>query len=252
VGATPALLERDGQLAELARAVAGLARGEGAAVLVEGPAGIGKTCLLDAAAADARARGWTVLRARGVGVEEDCAFGVMRQLLERPLAGSSLSGPASLGLQAFAGPPVTAEPTLGLLHGIYWIVVGLAAPGPLVLVVDDLHWADGPSIRALAYLTRRLDGLAVAVLAGTRPTQSPSELAVEPAVTRIPLAPLSLAAIAALLGAAVNSAAVAACQAACGGNPFLVAELAGRSPNPAARSAGPSRSRRSCATGRAR
>lgn len=49
----PSLLERDGQLAQLARAVGGLDDGEGAAVLIEGPAGIGKTYLLDAAVADA-------------------------------------------------------------------------------------------------------------------------------------------------------------------------------------------------------
>ena len=47
-------------------------------------------------------------------------------------------------------------------RGLYWLTVNLAAEGPLLLAVDDLHWCDRPSLRFLAYLVRRLEGLPVA------------------------------------------------------------------------------------------
>ena len=45
------------------------------------------------------------------------------------------------------------------LHGLYWFVAGLCSGAPTLLAVDDTHWSDLPSLRFLAYLARRLDGL---------------------------------------------------------------------------------------------
>ena len=49
--------------------------------------------------------------------------------------------------------------------------MNLAERQPLALVVDDLHWGDGPSLRWLTYLLRRIDGLAVLVLVSVRPDE---------------------------------------------------------------------------------
>ena len=70
-----------------------------------------------------------------------------------------------------AGGAEADEAGHAVLHGLYWLVVNLAESGPLVLLVDDLHWADVPSLRFLEYLGRRLDGLAVTIVATTRPNE---------------------------------------------------------------------------------
>jgi hypothetical protein len=55
------------------------------------------------------------------------------------------------------------------LHGLYWFVAGLCNTAPTLLAVDDAHWDDLPSLRFLAYLARRLDGLKLALLVTARP-----------------------------------------------------------------------------------
>ena len=64
-----------------------------------------------------------------------------------------------------------------MLHGLYWLLNNLADGGPVALSVDDLHWSDRESLRFLNYLTPRLDGLCVVVLASTRSGGWPTDLA---------------------------------------------------------------------------
>jgi predicted ATPase len=90
-------IERDRELSLLADAVTGLQRSHGSVVLVDGPAGIGKTRLLDAACELAREAGAIVLRARGVEVERAAPFGVVRQLLERQLLLGAARAELALG-----------------------------------------------------------------------------------------------------------------------------------------------------------
>jgi hypothetical protein len=54
------------------------------------------------------------------------------------------------------------------LHGLYWLVVNMAERGPLILAVDDTHWADEPSLRFLLHLAHRLDGLPVVLVLTVR------------------------------------------------------------------------------------
>ena len=56
-----------------------------------------------------------------------------------------------------------------MLHALYWLVVRLGERRPLVLVVDDAHWADVPSLRFLAHLQPRISELPVGVVVGARP-----------------------------------------------------------------------------------
>jgi DNA-binding CsgD family transcriptional regulator len=229
------LHERERELEVVRDALARALGGRGAAVLLEGVAGIGKTSLLEQICAAAPERGFAVAVGRGSALEESYAWGVVRQLFEPRLRGMSAAtrGRTLAGAAALAGPVVmpdsSGEPeaSFGALHGLYWLVAALAEQRPQVLVVDDLHWADGASARFLEFLANRLDTLPVLVLAATRTSGT---LGAVPGVTSIRLAPLSTAATAVLLGerdgSPVSGALAQACRDATGGNPLLIRRLA--------------------------
>src|SRR6478672_5452802 len=173
-----ALLERDGELERIGRALERARGGHGSVLAVEGPAGIGKSQLLAATRAAARERGMRVLRARGAELEQEFAFGVARQLLEPALAERSgderravLQGPAALAGGVLGLGDAEPATSFAVLHGLYWLIADLAAEHPLCLVVDDAHWADAPSLRLLAFLLPRLEELRVALVIGARPRE---------------------------------------------------------------------------------
>jgi hypothetical protein len=68
-----------------------------------------------------------------------------------------------------AGAPAPADAAFAIWHGLYWLVANITQHRPLALIVDDLQWADPPSLRALAYVAGRLDGLPVLIAAAHRP-----------------------------------------------------------------------------------
>jgi DNA-binding CsgD family transcriptional regulator len=233
------LRERERDLA----AVEELLQHCGGVLLIEGRAGIGKTSLVEAASSRAGELGYEVVRARGSVLESGFAFGVVRQLFERRLASAGeaegaalLAGPAAAVRTLLAGE-VSAQPfgdtSFAVLHGLYWLVVNLAASGPLLITVDDAHWADEPSLRWLAYLAPRLEGLAVAMLVAMRqgdPAAMHAPLAAvhaQAAVLRPAL--LSQQAVSAVICAAGGGEAsdelCSAVYSACGGNPLYLAEL---------------------------
>jgi len=243
-----ALLERSTELAAIDAALDAAVAGDGLLLAFEGPAGIGKTRLLERARRTAGNRGLPVLTARGGELERGFAYGIVRQLLEQTVARSDpgqrtalLDGPAWHAARALEiedtaqdGARPADDQAFAVRHGLYWLVANLAADGPLVLAVDDAQWADAPSLRFLAYLARRLDGLPVLVAVTVRtgdPTADDlllTELVTDPATRRLAPAPLSLAATAALVargGEEVDERFAAACHAATGGNPFLLREL---------------------------
>ncbi len=232
---TSPLLEREAELERLAALLDDAVAGRGAAVAVVGPAGIGKTTLVAAAREAAAARGLRVLFARGGELERDFAYGVVRQLFERPLRELPegerdvvLAGAAAVAAPAVGLPGEPAESALAVAHGLYWVCANLAERGPLVVVVDDAHWADEASLHFLAYLSRRLEDLPVVLLSAARPlTEAPllGQVIADPAVVQLLPAPLSVEAVAALLGEGAAPQFVAACHAATAGNPFLCATL---------------------------
>ena len=64
-----------------------------------------------------------------------------------------------------------ADRSYAVLHGLYWLTSNLAEQAPLLLAVDDAHWADVPSLRFLHYLARRVEDLPVLMVVALRPTE---------------------------------------------------------------------------------
>ena len=123
----------------------------------------------------------------------------------------------------------------GALHGLFWLAANLAAEQPLCVSIDDLHWSDASSLRFLAYLERRLEGLDVLIIAAARMEDSEAasrliwEIAQDPAAVSIRLSALSEDGVGEMvrdrLGPGAERAFCAACHHATGGNPLLLGEL---------------------------
>jgi len=237
-----ALLDRDAELGELGRRLAEARMGSGRVIVVAGPAGIGKSTLLAAAAATARADGAVVLRARCSPLEQDAAWGMVRQLFDplrtRPDWDELTAGAAGLagrvlapeaGEQAQAGDAMHAA-----VRGLVWLASNLGGRGPAVFVIDDVHWADAPSLRWLALLARLLDELPVSVLCAVRsgePAAAPDLLAeLLASAPETPVRPRALgpAAVQTLVRERLPAASAGfaqACHAVTGGNPFMLGAM---------------------------
>jgi DNA-binding CsgD family transcriptional regulator len=242
----PALLEREAEVATIQELVAAARGGAGRLLVVEGRAGMGKTRLLGVARTAARAADMEVLAARAGELEQEFAFGIVRQLFEPLLARASAedraeltAGAAGLALPLFQQPTAagqdTADASFAMLHGLYWLAANLALRRPTLLAVDDLHWADVASLRWIGYLSRRLEGLPLLVVVATRPPEHSPEAEVlqqvlsDPEGVTLRPAPLSAASVAELtqkeLATTPAPAFTAACAAASGGNPLFLGAL---------------------------
>jgi DNA-binding CsgD family transcriptional regulator len=245
-GTTTLLLEREAQCAALQALAEAAWSGGGRLAVIEGSAGIGKTRLLTEARAIAGSAGMRVLAARGGELEGEFAYGIVRQLFEPLLASATpdlraelLSGPAALmeplfGASQLAAPQdMPPEGSFAILHGLYWLAANVAFQQPTFLAIDDLHWADSPSLRWLLYLTRRLEGVPLLVAAGTRPPEGEgrdptlvAEVITAPEAAAIRPEPLGRASIAVLArelhGLEPDDAFCAALETATGGNPLFI------------------------------
>jgi predicted ATPase len=241
--ATDTLLERDAELRAVAELLDAAGAGQGGLALVEGTPGVGKSALLDRVAEMGRARELYVLRARGHELERTFGWGVARSLFEAALASLSVSDRDQL----LAGPAAAATRVLdtagdgaagsrggfSILHGLYWVVMGLAEREPLLILVDDAHWADEPSLRFLVYLAGRVPEQPVAVLAGVRTGEAGEaglveHLAGDPAARIYPLASLGEAAVTELIRDRLPQAGDDLCRRCfhlTAGNPLQLREL---------------------------
>ena len=239
-----ALLERERELGSLAALIREARGGSARVALIEGRAGIGKTQLVAEARRLAVEAGVRTLSARGGELEREFAFGVVRQLFEPPLREAGTRGRLLAGAADAARPifeelsddgESSGDTSFAVLHGLFWLTVNLTTDAPLMLAIDDLHWSDRPSLRFLAYLVRRLEGLPVLVVASLRPSEPGVDAALVGEITGDPLTsvlhpgPLSESAVDELvrrrLGQQAAPAFAAACHAATGGNPLLLNEL---------------------------
>jgi DNA-binding CsgD family transcriptional regulator len=169
-----ALIERSDERATLEQALAEVEVGDGRCLSLAGPAGIGKTALLGEACSIGRSRGFRVLSATGFELERGFPFGVARQLYEgslqeidEPERGKLLGGAATV-FGAGGTDQTGSDHSFQALLGLYWLVAELAQAGPLLIAVDDVQWSDIPSLRHLLYLSRRLEGLQIALLVAER------------------------------------------------------------------------------------
>src|SRR4051794_15082472 len=162
------LIERVFELDALRAAVLG----GGGVVVLEAPAGLGKTVLLEHAAALAEECGWLVRRAAPGPLEQHLPFGIVRALLEAPVrdTGVALDGPAAAaGALLVSGDAPRGDSTMMLIaHSVLWVCSALTARRPLALVVDDAQWADRPSLAVLSYLARRVEDLPLLILVASR------------------------------------------------------------------------------------
>jgi DNA-binding SARP family transcriptional activator/RecA/RadA recombinase len=251
------LVGRDDQLAALEGVLAGARGGRGRVALVAGEPGIGKTRLAEEAARRAAAAGMQVAWGRcpeGDGAPALWPWAqVVRQLAAEfgPGQLAAMLGPSA----AWLGPlmPELAEPAppagprpvadLGaarfqLNQAVAGLLRRLAEARPLLVVVDDLHWADVPSLSLLAFLAGELHDAGLVVVGTYRDVEAPAgrpladtlgALAREPVVERISLGGLGRADVAALIGRAIGGRPaeplVEAVADRCGGNPFFITEL---------------------------
>lgn len=241
------LLERQRELEAAHQTLAEAATGEGRVLLVEGPAGIGKTRLTEAVAGMALDAGFEVHAARGDDLETAFAYGVLRQLLAPVLARLDpadravvLEGSASLIASIVEGTsgPVTGgvgSEGLAAAYGLYQLIQDLAERRPRLFLVDDAHWADLSSLHALGFVARRLTDLPVLMLlTSRRSVHEPAKdlLARFNSVERsrrLTPRPLTEKGVSMLARAAFDSELdTAVCQRlwqVTAGNPFLVREL---------------------------
>jgi tetratricopeptide (TPR) repeat protein len=239
------VLEREAELAAVMAALDRVGAGEATVVLIEGPAGIGKTSLLEEATARAEKLGLRRLIARPAPLEREVAWNVVRQLFLPVVSDGVLKRSESL----LAGAAGLALPALGLgdsrggeldpfspLHGLYWLVENLARDRATVIAIDDFHWADVRSARFISHLASRIEGVPVVLLIAIR-TGEPTDdggatlatfRAFSSVRTLVP-GPLTRSASAVLLRDqlpdAVTEEVIDTCYELTGGNPFLLSEL---------------------------
>jgi DNA-binding CsgD family transcriptional regulator len=240
------LLERETAHAVADRLLGRALTGEGSVLVLEGPAGIGKSALLASLELEAGRRGALVVSSRSGELEREFPFAAVRQLFGPWLAAASrdersvaLDGAAVIALSALGmsdprSRPPLVDASFPSLHGLYWLVANMVSLRPLVATVDDAHWTDAPTLRFLAYLAMRIHELSVLLVvavgpevpAGNRPLLD--ALTYGPATTVLPLEPLSGSGSAAVVRRALPEAGeefCAACHRVTGGNPLLLQEL---------------------------
>jgi len=239
------LLERAPAVAAIEDALARLRDGVGGLVLLEAPAGAGKSRLLEEVVR--RAGPVRVLRARCSALEVQHPFSVPLALFGRLVAdrtragtpvgeGDLFEGAAGTARDLFASVGSEPHDPLSRLHGLFWLTVNLAAAeGPLVALVDDAHWSDAGSLRFLSFLAARLDDVPVLLVVARRPDEVEGErgdllerLFQGPRGSRLPTPALSPTAVTTIVRNSFPGASGAFCRqtaAVTGGNPFLVSEL---------------------------
>jgi len=239
---------RASELGSLERILNELDRGSPGAIELVGEPGIGKTRLLKELAARAEARGHLVLSGSASELERDLPFSVFVDALDEYVAGLEPKRLAVLDDKdqaelAHVFPslsPLAGGREVALQHERYRshravreLLERLAAPTPLVLVLDDVHWADSASVELLGALLRRPPATAVLIALAVRPRHTPERLSAalerahrESVLARIELGALSPAEARDFLGDALVATEAAALHEESGGNPFYLQQLA--------------------------
>lgn len=240
LGAATPFIGRTEELALLSDVVASVSAGHGRLAMIEGEAGIGKTRLLSEALQLAERSGANVFTASGDELARDRPFGPLIEALGlRPGA----TDPDRAEIGRIVGGEVAPQLSLGqvpelrfrALDAIVSLIERLSRDAPVVLAIEDLHWADPSTVLALHHVARHTTSLPVAVVATARPAPRIPEvdrLAGEAAERRtlVSLQPFDAEAVAELARATLReevSPDLLAHLRGAGGNPFYLTELIG-------------------------
>ncbi|WP_336113344.1 ATP-binding protein [Streptomyces sp. PTD9-10] len=237
------LIERETETERVREALRAVSGGRSSLLLTAGPLGIGRSAWLRELPTCFPEQDVYVLRAHAAPMEQDFAFGVVRQLFDslapgRPeqarerLLHRTPAARQALGYDT--APPAEADVSAApdaVLHDLRALAEQLGAERPLLILVDDLQWADDWSLRWLAYLARRLHGLRAVIVCALREGEPRSRdplvrEVVEAATGTLRLAPLSRAATARIVreqfGVPGDEEFVRACHETSGGNPVFL------------------------------
>ena len=244
-----ALVGRDSELDLLEDLLEGGCAGSPQILFVTGEPGIGKTSLLDELLIRAEERGCLALRGCAAELERELPFGLIVDALDEYLesldpsafhrlateALRELAGvfPALRSLDPGSDEPTTASQRYRAHRAVRELIERLAAKQPVVLVLDDLHWADGASLELASHLLRRPPRARVVVALGFRTGQAgqaieadiESALRGSESVHALALGPLAPSDAQLLMGLADPAEAERHYRAS-GGNPFYMLELA--------------------------
>jgi DNA-binding CsgD family transcriptional regulator len=230
------LHERAAETAAIDTAVERLHEGRGTALLLEGRAGRGKSTLVDYALQRGGEQGARTWVARARHLASAAPFEVLRRLLG-PAVEDAGGIDALEGAARFAIPLFTpgADLSHGVDYGCQWLVAWLAERSPLVLAIDDAHWADGPSLRVLLDVQADISVQPVVMMVASRPVENPevqrllAAMAAEPDCQVLAPATLSRDAVAEVvtetLGEPANDVFVDECLKVSRGNAFYLHEL---------------------------
>lgn len=211
------LLERTDELALADEALVGAARGHGSSMLVSSWMGGGKSALLEEIAQRGFDHDVSVLRASAARAERDFAFGLVHQLFER---------------DDLLGDREQADPAV--LHELFTALVAKAEKRTILLLVDDIQWADAQSLAWLCYLARRIDDAPVVLVMSTRDGDPDAEQVTVRELARTAtvvtqLRPLSPDGVESLVheyfGPMRDNAFALACHSTSGGNPMMLTLL---------------------------
>jgi DNA-binding CsgD family transcriptional regulator/tetratricopeptide (TPR) repeat protein len=239
---------RSRELSTLTETVRRVRTGRAAAVVVRGPAGIGKTALIGALRRTVLAAGFTVLDAACREPASGVGYAAVRDLF----AGHGPDGLLAPGSRALliasehrsvaAAPPLGRGPVSSefdayqVQHDLYRLTVSLMDTQPLAILLDDAQWCDERSLRWLDFLLRRAGHLPLLVVLGLRtgagePAGAIVDLLARPDRGTLDLGPLAPAAVAELtrraLGEKGDPGFLAACADVTGSNPLLLGRLLG-------------------------
>jgi DNA-binding CsgD family transcriptional regulator len=194
VGGEVAMVGRGAELASAVELVDGVREGRGGMLTVFGEAGIGKSRLLAELVRHARSRGTLVLTGRaveGAGAYRALSEALVGHLRDEPLVQSADLRPyrAALGrlLPEWAGEasPTSVDPVLVLGEGLVRLLRALNGGRGCLLMLEDVHWADGDTLAVLEYLTRAVQGSPVGVAVSVRDEECQRCRFAEPAQVRV-------------------------------------------------------------------